>query len=469
MRQIETDYLVVGGGASGMAFVDSLIEQSDADVVMVDRRHRPGGHWLDAYPFVRLHQPSAVYGVNSSVLGHDRIDETGPNAGFYERATAAEICDYYARVLDETLIPSGQVRFFGMTEYRGSDRDGHRMTSLLNGEETTIRVRRKVVDATYVESSIPSRHAPPFTVDAGVRMVPPNHLVNLDTPAAGFTVFGAGKTAMDTCNWLLDSGVDPDVIQWFRPRDPWMFDRAAFQPLERVGSYLELQAAWVAASAEAEDATDFAHRLESDDVFMRLDPEVEPSTFRGAILSAKELGGLRTISRVVPQRRVVHLGAHRIITDQGEIEPDPNRVHVDCTAAGVRRTIPRPVFESDRITLQYVTIGIIPWGAATLGFLEARIDDDAEKNRLSPPVVFTGEAADLLHLGYAGISGLVARSGDPDVNAWTEGSRLNPARGAADHLDDPRVSTAFASLGSNLGAAIDNLERLTRTAPTAAV
>jgi len=116
MNEIETDYLVVGAGASGMAFVDALIAESDADVVMVDRRHGPGGHWLDAYPFVRLHQPSANYGVTSRVLGADRIDETGPNAGFYERSTAAEICEYYARVLDEDFLPSGQVRFLGLTD-----------------------------------------------------------------------------------------------------------------------------------------------------------------------------------------------------------------------------------------------------------------------------------------------------------------------------------------------------------------
>src|SRR5687768_12937780 len=125
MREIVTDYLVVGAGASGMAFVDALVAGSGAKVVMVDRRHRPGGHWLDAYPFVRLHQPSPNYGVNSRALGHDRIDESGPNAGFYERATAAEICDYFNRVLHEDMLPSGRVRFFGMSDYRGADSDGH--------------------------------------------------------------------------------------------------------------------------------------------------------------------------------------------------------------------------------------------------------------------------------------------------------------------------------------------------------
>jgi len=99
--RIETDYLIVGAGAAGLAFADALIAASDADVVLVDRRHGPGGHWNDAYPFVRLHQPSAFYGVNSRVLGSDSIDCTGPNAGLYQRATAAEICDYYQKVLED--------------------------------------------------------------------------------------------------------------------------------------------------------------------------------------------------------------------------------------------------------------------------------------------------------------------------------------------------------------------------------
>ena len=109
MRELETDYLVVGAGASGMAFVDALVSHDpEADVLLVDRRHRPGGHWLDAYPFVRLHQPSATYGVDSMPLGLDRIDATGPNAGWYERATGDEICSYFERVLADVLVPTGR-------------------------------------------------------------------------------------------------------------------------------------------------------------------------------------------------------------------------------------------------------------------------------------------------------------------------------------------------------------------------
>ena len=57
-------------------------------VVMVDRRHGVGGHGLDAYPFVRLHQASAFYGVASTLLGDGRIQHNGPEAGLRERSTA---------------------------------------------------------------------------------------------------------------------------------------------------------------------------------------------------------------------------------------------------------------------------------------------------------------------------------------------------------------------------------------------
>ena len=70
---IEADYVVVGAGASSMAFVDTLLRQSTATVAIIDRRHKPGGHWNDAYPFVRLHLPSHYYGVESTSLGRERL------------------------------------------------------------------------------------------------------------------------------------------------------------------------------------------------------------------------------------------------------------------------------------------------------------------------------------------------------------------------------------------------------------
>ncbi len=459
MREIETDYLVVGAGASGMAFADTLVAHTDAEVVLVDRRHRPGGHWLDAYPFVRLHQPSTYYGVESRPLGNERIDEFGPNAGFYERASAAEICDYYSRVLDENLLPTGRVRFLGLTEFRGGNGTGQLLVSLLDGSELLIRSRRRVVDASYVQSEIPSRHVPGFVVEPGVTLIPPNGLVDLAAPTERFTVIGAGKTAIDTCVWLLEAGVDPDRIRWVRGRDPWQFDRALTQPLDLVESYMRLQARWVEAAATAEDGRDFARRLEDAGVFVRLDPVVEPLAFRGATVSTREIAAIRTIEHVVRARRVQRVGRTTVTTDAGDVRGGPNEVYVDCTAAGVPFAAPRPVFEPGRITIQYVGVGFLPWCAATIGFVESAELDDEERNRLCPPVVFSGDAVDLARLAYAALQGRVARARHEVVGEWDAATRLNPARAALEHLDDAGVAASLTSIIEHTREALENLER----------
>lgn len=76
---LDTDYLVVGSGATGMAFADTLLAETDARITIVDRHGKPGGHWNDAYPFVTLHQPSAFYGVACALIAyvesHDEDEE----------------------------------------------------------------------------------------------------------------------------------------------------------------------------------------------------------------------------------------------------------------------------------------------------------------------------------------------------------------------------------------------------------
>lgn len=457
MRKIETDYLVVGAGASGMAFVDALIADSNADVVMVDRRHRPGGHWNDDYPFVRLHQPSAVYGVNSRVLGSERIDESGPGAGFYERATAAEICDYYARVLDEQFLPTGRVRFFGMHDYIGAD--GHEIRSRLTGETTTVAVRRKLVDATYMEPTIPTTHTPPFSIDEDVRLVTPNDLVELTDTSSGYTVIGAGKTAMDTCCWLLDNGVSPEAIRWIRPRDPWVFDRAGVQPLELMDSLVATFATLVGAAAEAEDTADLCHRAEAGGAMMRLDPDVEPETFRGATLSEGEVAALRRITDVVRLGRVRHIGADQIELDEGSISTDADHVHVDCTASGIGSPPPCPVFDPDRITIQRIQLAIDPFSSALIGHAEAVRSDDEEKNRICAPVNLTGEARDFPNILLTSSRNQMGWLGDPDLAEWFNSSRLNWLRGADQYLS-PEGQAALGRLFGSLGPAMENLERL---------
>ncbi len=167
----------------------------------------------------------------------------------------------------------------------------------LTGDTTTVRVRRKVVDARYLEPSIPATHVPSFDAEPGVRLIPVNDLVRLDIPASGFTVIGAGKTAIDACLWLLESGVPPEAICWIRPRDAWLLDRAFQQPLDLVPRLMEGVSLYLEAAAQADGISDLFRRLEACGQLIRLDRDVEPAMYRCATVSEAELVRLRTIQK----------------------------------------------------------------------------------------------------------------------------------------------------------------------------
>lgn len=444
MSHIETDYLVVGAGASAMAFVDSLIQHSKSEVVMVDRRHQPGGHWHDAYPFVKLHQAAACYGVSSTNLGKDRIDESGDNAGMYELSSAPEICSYFSEVLNRVFLPSGQVSFFGMTEFRETSPGTYTLTSLITGKTATVSVRKRLIDATYMEPEIPSRRKPLYEVDAGVTLVAPNDLVNVTSVPAGFTVIGAGKTAMDTCTWLLENGVDPDNISWVRSRDGWFIDRSWTQPFELVQSRLQYQSVWNQAATESSNGADLVHQAEEAGLLLRLDRTIEPTGFRGATISKSELKRLRSIERVSRSGRVQRIRNDGIDFERGQESRPHGEIYVDCTATGLRTIAPRPIFEPGRMSLQYVTPGYACLSAATLGVIEATRDSDDEKNYLSLPVVYTGHIDDLPAFTNANLTSSARRSTQPDLVEWTNNTRLNPARGLREQMHRPEVNAVYS-------------------------
>jgi hypothetical protein len=270
---VKTDYLVIGAGAMGMAFADVLVAESDATITLVDRYHRPGGHWNVAYPFVRLHQPSSFYGVNSRVLGNNTIDQVGYNKGLYELASGAEVLTYFDQVMQQYFLPSGRVQYFPMSEYVG---DGV-IKSLVTSEHRTVDVTLKIVDATYMNVSVPAMRPPPFPVADGMRCVPVNGLVNIDQVNAGFVVIGAGKTGMDACSWLLQNQVDPDTITWIKPRDSWLLNRANLQPENMTEELASRQTDTDGRTmVDAESVADLFDILENTGHLLRIDPTVPP-------------------------------------------------------------------------------------------------------------------------------------------------------------------------------------------------
>ena len=209
-----------------MAFADTILSDTNATIVMVDRYARPGGHWTIAYPYVRLHQPSAFYGVNSRPLGENRIDQVGWNKGLSELATVDEVCAYYSMVMHQTFLPSGRVTYYPKHEYTG---DGS-WRSIITGKSFRVAQNTIIVDATYMKVRVPAMGPPAYSVAAGVSLVAPNHLPKITRPYEAYTVVGAGKTGVDACLWMLAQGVDPQRISWIVPRDPWFIERGSLQP-----------------------------------------------------------------------------------------------------------------------------------------------------------------------------------------------------------------------------------------------
>ncbi len=459
---LQTDYLVVGGGASGLAFADTLVAEADnVEVTVIDQRQAAGGHWLNAYPFVRLHTPSAYYGVNSLALGDDRVDQVGENAGYYERATGEEVCEHFAEAASQ-LTGTGRVRFLTRHQHLGRGSDGERVRDLDTGAIHEVAVRRRLVDARYLEGSIPATHSAPFDAASGAWVVPVNDLPATSPTASSYVILGSGKTAADACIWLLDNDVEPDRIRWVRPRDAWFYDRRHFQPLEQVGATMEGVSLDAEASAGAANLGGLFERLEASGRLVRIDPSRPATMFRGTMLSSVELDALRQIEDVVRLGRVRRIETDRIVLDHGETGTGPETLHVDCTALGLADVPPTPIFEPGRIVLQQVRHLSPCFNAALIGFVEAHRDDDTDKNRLCRPNQYPSSIEDWPRM----VSRTWRTEGrwlsEPDLSAWVADSRLNLVQALTDHAAEPSVQAAIKRYLTHVTAAVERLAQLDR-------
>jgi hypothetical protein len=454
---IEADYLIVGAGGLGMAFADTMLQDTDATLAIVDRYGCPGGHWTRAYPHVRLHQPSAFYGVNSRPLGSGRKDTATWNAGLFELASGAEVVAYFDQLVQQQFLPSGRVQYFPMCEYA----EGGVVVSLVSGETREVRART-VVDTTYSQVEVPSMRPPPFDVAPGVMCVPPNAMTTLDDQPDGFVVIGAGKTGIDACLWLLANGVAPERITWIMPRDSWLLDRATIQPGPdffdtTVGGFaLQLEASALAASVD-----DLFDRLEAAGQLLRLDKNVRPKMYRCATVSTAELEQLRRIDNIVRLGHVRSVGVDEIVLDHGTAATSARTLHIDCTADGIGSRPAVPVFDRDRILVQMVRTCQPTFSAAFIGHVEAAYDDEAEKNELCTAIPTPD--TDIDWLGTTRINAINTRrwNSDPTLGAWLRESRLDAysqaGRGVTPNAEQLSM---VQKIGEHSEAAITNLERL---------
>jgi hypothetical protein len=133
-------------------------------------------------------------------------------------------------------------------------------------------------------------------------------------------VVGGGKTGIDAILWLMDVGVDPDLITWIVSRDAFLLNRKNTQPgLEFFENTIGAQANQFEAIANAESVNDMFDRREACGSFLRLDTGVRPSMFHGATISEMELDELRRVKNIVRMGRVQTISISEIVLDQGSV------------------------------------------------------------------------------------------------------------------------------------------------------
>ena len=193
------DVCIVGAGIAGLnaLFAASRYLSRDQRVVLVERRERVGGMWVDTYPYVRLHQPHGLFTVGNIPWQLDR-DRA-------HLATKGEVLDHFEHCLD---VLRGRVRIderFGWSfESADESVDGVDVVcSSGDGRRLTIRATH-LIKAFGLDVG---RNAPLAVSSSRVRSVSPDgcdvRQGDMRASADPVWVIGGGKTGMDTVHTLV--------------------------------------------------------------------------------------------------------------------------------------------------------------------------------------------------------------------------------------------------------------------------
>ncbi|MGB3754620.1 MAG: NAD(P)-binding protein [Parerythrobacter sp.] len=468
MSGVETDYLVIGAGAIGMAFVDSLLDHGPADtrITIIDRHPKPGGHWNTSYPFVTLHQPSVTYGLSQLPLNDGVIDQAGPNAGFGELASGAQVQAYYDHAMRHKFVPSGRVHYLPMTDYEGGADGVHRIRTILSGDVREIGAR-KLVDGRKFAAQVPTITKRKWQAD-GVLVMTPGELGTLASSGMAvpghFVIMGGGKTACDVGVWLLQMGVSARQISWVRPRDTWFFNRASIQTgADHLAQAIDFPRSQMRAAAAAASGAEIFHMMEADGHMLRIDRDSEPTKFHFPTISQAEVDLLATIEDVIRIGRVTSVIPGTLTGLDGTASVPEDSLYIDCTATAAPRSVTEPIWQGeDTIVPQLMQVPLVSLSAAAAGFIEGLFETDSEKNALGAPGRITDTVEHFPEALLINATNRMLWNGSTTVTGWLSDNRLDPGARMVKALASatPEMQAAAKSIRSATVAAVPNLQKL---------
>ena len=205
---VETcDVCIVGAGIAGLnaLFAASRYLSRDNKVILIDRRPRVGGMWVDVYPYVRLHQPHPMFtaGNIAWTIGKDRA----------YLATKGEVLEHFQHCVD-VIRERVQV-----DEYLGWDSESEEEANgIVRITARAADGRMLVVEAKRLIKAFGLGITPNEPLDMSstrVHSVSPDYcdvrtgaISECDAPV---WIIGGGKTAMDTAHALITANPGREV------------------------------------------------------------------------------------------------------------------------------------------------------------------------------------------------------------------------------------------------------------------
>lgn len=190
---------IVGAGIAGLnaLFVASRYLSRDQKIILIDRRPRVGGMWVDTYPYVRLHQPHPIFtaGDIKWTLGRERS----------YLATKDEVLDHFAYCLGEIEKRVTVDERFGWSFESDEESGGTVQVSC-----RTPDGRRRIIQAKRLIKAYGWRVTPNDALDvssARVHSVSPDYCDvrrgDIHDSDAPVWIVGGGKSGMDTAHALI--------------------------------------------------------------------------------------------------------------------------------------------------------------------------------------------------------------------------------------------------------------------------
>lgn len=199
VRVERCDVCIVGAGIAGInaLFVASRYLSRSQKIILVDRRARSGGMWVDTYAYVRLHQPHGLFTAGNIkwTLGQDRS----------YLATKDEVLAHFEHCLEIVRQRVQVEEYFGWALDSQEESDGIvRLTCKSSDGRLMIVEAKRLIEAigfgVVPNSPLEISSARIVSVSPDFCDMRRDEMRASDAPV---WIVGGGKTAMDTAHTLI--------------------------------------------------------------------------------------------------------------------------------------------------------------------------------------------------------------------------------------------------------------------------